>query len=60
MEGAPAAERLAALLAGDRDQRGAALAELSALAASAGTEASTVAVAAACIGPLVAVLCQDA
>jgi hypothetical protein len=59
-------QRLAELLAGDKDQRGAALAELSALAASAGTVARTasqesaVALAATTVAPLMAVLCKDA
>ena len=62
---ASAGERLAELLAGDKSQRGAALAELSALAVSAGTvgriasQESAVALAATTVAPLMAVLCKD-
>ncbi len=58
-------QRLAALLAGDKARRGAALAELSALAAGAGgaarnaSQEAAVGVAAACVAPLVAMLCED-
>lgn len=58
-------QRLTALLAGDKAQRGAALAELSALAAGAGgaarnaSQEAAVGVAAACVASLVAVLCED-
>jgi hypothetical protein len=54
-----AAARIAALLAGDRQQREAAFGELGSLAGAAPT-AEAVDVASACVAPLISLLCADA